>query len=160
MRWIAKDSSIFFREKDYVDTILIPLIPITFKEDGSEAANASEFIELVSQFIENQFKGRILLLPPFTYFRSTEEELIGLNQYWVKHIESGYFKHIIFISSDPIWQKIISNRYEVIWLPSIPLEHMNETNKMKVISNQAEQVINIIIHYWQEKERENSLQKK
>lgn len=160
MKWNARDATVFFNEKEYIDTVCIPLIPIAFEGDGKTAANESEFIDLVTRAIEKQFKGRILLLPPFIYFRSSEEELSRLFDYWENYIENGYFKHIIFITSNPFWQKVINGNYKVIWLPSIPLEHLDESTKLRVINNQAEQVIDHIIHHWQEVERHNNLQKK
>ena len=61
--------------KEYVDTAVIPLIPVSFgDENETSAASMSEFITLLSTLLERQFTGRILLLPPFTYLTEDDYE--------------------------------------------------------------------------------------
>jgi hypothetical protein len=39
---------------------------------------------------------------------------------------------------------------DVIWLPSIPLEHMNEPQKLSVIDSQVKQLLVLFTQKWHE----------
>ena len=41
------------------------------------SASSSEFLMHLTSFIETQFKGRIMLTPPFSYTQSTDLEAIA-----------------------------------------------------------------------------------
>lgn len=151
MRWTAKDAKIIFEEKDYIDTALIPILPISFNKNGKDSANDSEFIELVTIQIEKQFKGRVFLMPPLTYFLTeTDDEKLAIYHYWEQHIESGNFKHVFFITCDHSWQTMVHEKYECIWLPSVPIEHLEVTYKNSIIENQVKQILNFFVNKWQE----------
>ncbi|TXK89775.1 DUF2487 family protein, partial [Parageobacillus sp. SY1] len=44
MKWTAADVEIYVKEKDYIDTALIPLIPITIADGAKAAASGGEFV--------------------------------------------------------------------------------------------------------------------
>lgn len=63
MNWNGRDTESFQQQKEYVDTALVPLIPISFESDMKETASQYEFMQLLTTLLEKQFKGRILLIP-------------------------------------------------------------------------------------------------
>ena len=68
MHWNGKDSAVFQAQKEYIDTAVIPLIVIDGSEHGFPfAASAADFTLSLANIIENQFKGRIVLFPSFSY---------------------------------------------------------------------------------------------
>lgn len=155
MRWTAKDISMYFQSKEYIDTALIPIIPIAFDETGKEAANGSEFIQLIALEIERQFKGRILLLPAFVHFlNEAESEKQKLLKRWFLELSKENFHYQFFISSDlslkPVIEKLGG---ELIWLPSIPMEHLDESNKSMIIDQQAKQLLSFFVEKWQRVEK-------
>lgn len=67
MKWTAKDLDMYMQSKEYVDTVLIPLVPLSFKGQMKQSGSMNEFLTILSLEIEKQMKGRILLLPTFHY---------------------------------------------------------------------------------------------
>lgn len=51
------------KRKNYIDTALISLIPITIADGAKAAASGGEFVQLVVHEAERQLKGRVF------YFR-------------------------------------------------------------------------------------------
>ena len=119
-----------------------------------QSATASEFITLLTGHLERQFTGRLLLLPPFTYLKSQNgENTINDLKDWEASLEKGEFSHIFYITSEIDWRK----REEeltgtVIWLPSIPLEHMSDSQKLAVVDSQVKQLLDLFTEKWHENE--------
>ena len=38
----------------------------------------------------------------------------------------------------------------LIWLPSLPLEHLNDSQKISMIESQVKQLLNLFTRKWQE----------
>ncbi|MFK2824204.1 YpiF family protein [Bacillus sp. B190/17] len=152
MNWNGKDTESFQQQKEYIDTVLMPLSPVSFEKDMKETASQYEFIQLLTTLLEKQFKGRLLLVPPFAYLKqqSEEEKLNALNR-WGEELDKAGFKHKFFFTSDSSW-KIAEEKINgsLIWVPSVPLEHMENSYKYSLIEEQAKQFVNIIVHKWQQ----------
>ena len=41
--------------------------------------------------------------------------------------------------------------FQCIWIPSIPLEHLEDTYKDSIIESQVKQILNIFIKTWKRK---------
>ncbi|MBY6272735.1 MAG: DUF2487 domain-containing protein [Caldibacillus debilis] len=154
MRWTAKDAALFAGERKYVDTLLIPFVPVTFGEGAKEAANSGEFVEILGHLLEKQFKGRVLLLPPYTYFAEfSGEKRRRLLDEWLHPVREADFRFVFFLSSDRSWKELLSDEDgEFLWVPSVPLEHLDEQNKRAIMENQAGQLLNIFVEKWQKAE--------
>ena len=67
----------------------------------------------LTTFIETQFKGRMMLMPPFAYTQSMD-----LTEQWLQHCHSDLsaasFKHVFFLTTDAAWTSIKIDG-EVIW---------------------------------------------
>jgi hypothetical protein len=149
MKWNAKDVNIYDKEKAYIDTAIIPLFPLSFDESMKQSASQAEFITLLTQQLEKQFKGRIFLFPPFTYL-SGEVDVINRLHTWTSILEKTEFKYVFYLSSDVFWKTVESELSDqLIWLPSIPLEHMEEKHVFSLIEGQVNQFLNIIVQKWQ-----------
>lgn len=72
MKWVSKDIETYFSAKEYVDTAVIPLISLSFGNEIKESASNAEFITLLTNYLEKQFTGRLLLFPPFTYIKNND----------------------------------------------------------------------------------------
>lgn len=137
--------------REYVDTVVLPLLPVSFGEDMKQVVGMGEFITLLAPQLEKQFKGRMLLLQGFNYLKSNEtDKLVADLHEWEEQFQSNGFKHIFFITSDSDW-KAVENQLKgsLIWLPSIPLESMDEKYKRTILENQVTQLLQLIIQNWQ-----------
>lgn len=158
LRWNAKESALYYESKEYVDTALVPLIPISLGEKSKSSGNANEFIQLITMNLETQFKGRILLLPSVAYFTDiTEEEKIKTLNLWIEHLKAENFNHLFFISTDQEWNERLNKESEhFIWIPSIPLEHLDDSNKRTIIQDQVQQILNVFVSAWQKAEMQKN----
>ncbi|PLR80475.1 DUF2487 domain-containing protein [Bacillus canaveralius] len=152
MKWSPQDIDMYLNAKEYVDTAVLPLLPVSFDEDMKQAAAMTEFITLLAVQIERQFKGRLILLPGFAYLKSSEESRLLANiKEWERELKAKGFPHIIYVTSDSAW-KSRENEMEgsLIWLPTLPLEHMDESNKITIIEDQVKQLLQLFIQKWRE----------
>jgi hypothetical protein len=151
MNWNERDVELYLKEKQYIDTAIVPLLPVTLGENIKQAASQGEFVNLLTLHLERQFRGRMLLLPSLSYLSETEEnKKIILLQEWEAKIKESGFSHIFYITSDSSWREMKDvNLSQLIWLPSIPMEHMDEQYKHSILEDQVKQLINIIVQKWQ-----------
>ena len=73
MKWIVKDVEQFEQAREYVDTGVIPLLSISAAKEMKMVVEQGEFIELLSTELEREYKGRVLLLPAFTYLVESQK---------------------------------------------------------------------------------------
>jgi hypothetical protein len=152
MKWVSKDIETYLTAKEYVDTAVIPVISVSFGNEMMQSASSAEFITLLTSYLERQFTGRLLLLPPFTYLKSDHPEyIIQQMKKWEENIEKNEFKHIFYITSESDW-KIYEKELtgSLIWLPSLPLEHLNDQQKISMIESQVKQLLSLFTQKWQE----------
>lgn len=151
MKWNVKDAETFIEAKEYVDTALVPLIPITFHEQMKQLTSASDFIGILSMEIEKKFKGRILLTPTFYYVNGNEQKVDEL-QNWVMELRHEKFKHIYFLTSDINWKKDEKELHgSLLWIPSISLEILDIEQARVLINQQIQQIIDIFTSDWEKK---------
>ncbi|HEX6922788.1 MAG TPA: YpiF family protein [Bacillales bacterium] len=151
MRWTTEDVDSYLREKEYVDTVVIPLIPITWHNEIKLNVEAGEFAALLTDELEEQLKGRIFHFPPFTYLKSEAvENRVARLKEWKQELLSGDMKHVFFITSDTDWKSLEGELNDsLIWIPSVPMQHMSEENKEEIINGQIKQLLQIVTVKWQ-----------
>lgn len=145
MKWKVKDIDQYLRAKEYVDTAIVPLVPLSFDSDLKQLASKGEFILTLANEMERQLKGRILLLPPYTYLKNHEEDSDKVLKKWKDTIKM-HFKHVIFLTTDEKWRGNGDEGW--IWVPPVPLEHMDQDLKRKIVQDQLEQILNILLQSW------------
>ena len=146
MYFNANDVTSFMAQKEFIDTAIVPLVSIDLtsekmKQSGAEA----DFLLSLTSFIEQQFKGRLILLPPFSYSASMKNE--ELPQQLESQLHNAGFKHVFFITCDHFWTNI-GDVVNIIWLPAIPLESMDKGVKNTILEDQLRQVIPIFSTKW------------
>jgi hypothetical protein len=70
------------------------------------------------------------------------EDIIQQLKKWEANIEKNEFKHIFYITSEIDWknsEKELTG--SLIWLPSLPLEHLNDSQKISMIESQVKQLL-------------------
>ncbi len=148
MNWNAKDLDTYLGQKEYIDTLLVPLLKIdTDVEQMKGSASSAEFLMHLSNFIETQFKGRMMALPPFTYTQSTSLQKMG--EVLAKDLAQTSFQHVFYLTTDREWTGV-DIKGEVIWIPSIPLESMDQKLRQTIIEDQLRQVLPTFTKKWTE----------
>lgn len=145
MNWTANDLDLYMQQQEYIDTALVPLIHIGSGGAMKQSASSAEFLMNLSAFIERQFKGRIVLFPPFSYTDGNDRERLASE--WASTISEMPFKHVFYLTTDPSWSRE-GTIEEAIWIPSIPLESMDKKLKQSVLEDQVRQIIPVLTAKW------------
>lgn len=152
MKWTTEDILSFIKEREYIDTAILPLIPVDFHDGMKESAAMNEFISIITAELERQFKGRVLLLPSFTYLKNDDIAVVTERLHrWLASLKESGMKHILMMTSDSNWKRKEKELMEeVVWLPLIPLENLDAAYKKQVITEQMKQIIPIMMDKWQQ----------
>jgi len=153
MKWNPNEVETYLKSKEYIDSAIVPLYSVSMVEGIKESAEKAEFVTLISEYLEKQFTGRLVLFPPFTYLKNdnTNKQLAELKN-WEENLQKAEFKHIFYITSDIEWRNATDRlNGSIIWLPSIPLVQMSDLQKMTMVENQAVQTLSLFTQKWQKK---------
>ncbi|WP_342525707.1 DUF2487 family protein [Chryseomicrobium sp. FSL W7-1435] len=144
MYFTGKDSAQFLQQTEYIDTALVPLLSIDLtKETLQNAASQSDYVLSLTNVLENQFKGRIVSFPSFSYVEGQPKEQL-FNE-WKSAFAASPFRHVIFLTGDAAWTQVDSS---ILWTPTIPLDSMDSKMKTKILDDQARQIIPRIAEIW------------
>ena len=146
MHFIGKEIDQYLSQQEYVDTAVVPLLPLDLSAAGMKlSAGASEYLHSLTTLLEKQFKGRILLLPPISYAKIANRQRIA--DELTKELEQTQFKHVFYLTTDSEWRTIDSLK-NVLWLPAIPIEDMDKSFKKSVMEDQLRQVLPLFMNEW------------
>ncbi|MBU9711808.1 YpiF family protein [Evansella tamaricis] len=151
MKWTTEQMDMYLKAKEYVDTAIIPLIPLDWEKDPKGKVSMGEFTSILTDQLETQFKGRVFQIAPFTYLsQEDEDDRLKRLVAWDHHLFDNGFKHILYVTSDSEWKKVERNLPDMlIWIPSLSLESMEDTYKKQIIDQQLKQLIPLIADKWQ-----------
>ncbi|MGE7808706.1 YpiF family protein [Lysinibacillus capsici] len=146
MYFNANDVTSFMAQKDFIDTAVVPLVSIDLSSEKMKQSGAEvDFVMSLTSFIEQQFKGRLLVMPPFSYMTTLKND--DLPQQLEAQLHNAGFKHVFFITCDHNWTKS-GEIVNMIWLPAIPLESMDASVKKSILEDQLRQVIPMLSTKW------------
>ncbi len=74
MRFRTEDTDTYLQSRDYVDTAIVPLVKVSLTADIKSTIQATEFTTILSEEMERQFRGRVMLFPPFSYHDTESAE--------------------------------------------------------------------------------------
>ncbi|ELK45325.1 DUF2487 family protein [Halobacillus sp. ACCC02827] len=152
MRWTKADTTQYLPEKQYIDTVLIPLIPFDPSSDGSmtEQAFRRELTQLFTNFIEKEYHGRIFLAPDYHYLSNTHEtEWERLNQ-WISHFNTQPFQHVFLFTFDSKWRKYEAKlNGKLLWIPGMKEGDIQSKETQSFVKEQARQINELIQYDWQ-----------
>lgn len=142
----VSDVEQFQAQKQFIDTAIVPLVQLDFSDLGiKQSSSATEYLMTLTAFVEQQFRGRLMLLPPFSYTNLTrDEELAKTIQ---NELQNAGFKSVIFMTCDVKWTEQ-KDSINIIWLPSIPLESMDKTVKQRILEDQIQQIMPTLTNLW------------
>ncbi len=152
MKWIKSDLEQYVGAKEYIDTLLVPLLPFEFSNDANLTKNAFQ-IEILSIFLqelEKEYTGRVVLSPHYYYLKSSkkEDEIKRLND-WMIDAKKQPFEHVFFVTFDSTWKKE-ENAMDgtLLWLPAAQSGDIQSKETATLIRDQVEQVSELIQSYW------------
>lgn len=146
MHFTGKDMDQYVQQKEYVDTAVVPLVQLDLSVNAlKSSASASDYLQSLTNLLEKQFKGRILLFPPLSYSKTADRSRIASEI--SKELGNTAFKHVFYVTTDPEW-RTIENAPNVIWLPAIPTENMDQSFKLSVMEDQLRQVLPVFLKEW------------
>jgi len=150
MKWTSHDVDMYNQAKEYIDTALVPLIPIAMGGDMEQSASMAEYTALLAGQLERQFTGRLVLLPAFTYMESeNQDEAAYRLSKWEESLAGEGFKHIFLLTTDENWR--LSEKGlggSLIWLPLLPLAGLEEQQKVILINGQIKQLMKLFTAKW------------
>ncbi|KGR79540.1 YpiF family protein [Ureibacillus manganicus] len=142
----VQDVSQFQSQKEFIDTVIIPLLSVNLKDDTiKQSSSSAHYLMSLTSFIEQQFKGRLMLMPPFSYIEQSKDSISPVKLQ--EEFRSAGFKHVVFITCDHSWTSL-KDEVDLIWLPSIPLESMDLSVKKTILEDQLKQVIPVLSSKW------------
>lgn len=146
MHFTGRDIDHYIQQQEYVDTAVVPLVQLDLSQNGlKQSASASDYLQSLTNLLEKQFKGRILLFPPVAYSKSGDRARLAgeLNS----ELANTGFKHVFYMTTDAEW-RTFEELNNVLWLPAIPTENMDQSFKLSVMEDQLRQVLPLFIKEW------------
>lgn len=151
MKWNVQDVELYHQVKEYVDTVLVPLVPISFDDQMKQLATKSFFLSNLSMEIEKKFKGRIFLTPTFYYVNGDQKKADSL-QNWVIELKQTNFNHIYFLSFDKSWEKEEENLTgSFLLIPPVSMDNLEMEQIHEMLKQQSCQLIDIFTNKWKNK---------
>ncbi len=139
------DAKDYLQSKDYIDTAVIPLINIQMGSQLKIAAERGEFTQLLADELERQLKGRVYLLPAYTYVDRNENTVQGLKD--LQEEVKSDFQHVVLLTADDHWSSEESLG-KMIVATSVPLEHLNDSIKRKILDERTAEILNVLLQLW------------
>ncbi|MFU0791626.1 DUF2487 family protein [Cerasibacillus sp. JNUCC 74] len=152
MKWEKSDVIQYIEAKEYIDSVLIPLVPYQMDNDANMEVNAfqSEWTNLLANELEKELTGRILLAPIYYYIKTADrsEELSRINA-WIEEVKQQPFKHVFILTLDPAWKKHeLAFAGTLIWLSGMKSGDLKSAEMHRFIRDQVEQLSELIQSYW------------
>ena len=150
MKWARQDLEMYIKAKEFVDTVVVPLIPISLGEDIIQVCEMGEFISILSTELEREYKGRMVVLPAFTYLKQEDSKsLVDRTNGWYQALLAEGVKYVILLTSDPDWKL---NEKEVqaslLWIPSISFNDVDKKYIEQMIKSQMKSIQAIVMNLW------------
>ena len=143
MRFDGLDAMKSLSERQYVDTLVVPLVELAFDEDMVRKAEGNEVIQAVALETERQLSGRTMLSPTISYVDAEAGRALA-EQVTVQATASG-FTHVLFISSD---LRFKGSELPIIFVPPLALKGMSGEQSQTMVQNFATQVITDLSSRW------------
>ncbi|MCF3941630.1 YpiF family protein [Oceanobacillus alkalisoli] len=152
MKWRKDDLEKYVQAKEYIDTILVPLVPFQLTNDADLGKNAfqQEVITIFANEIEQELSGRVLLIPSYLYLKDGDKaiEVERLNQ-WISETKNQPFKHSILLTFDSSWKKHEKELVgDLLWIPGVQTGDIHSKEMQEMIRDQVSQLSEIVRSYW------------
>ncbi|ENQ3077772.1 YpiF family protein [Bacillus multifaciens] len=152
MKWAVADVEQYEKTREYIDTGIIPLLSVSFEKGMKTAAVEGEFISTLTRELEREYKGRVFLLPSFTYVEGTHVSERQRLCDWTNYLKEKGLRHIALITSDFSWKEFEYELAEQLFcLPALPLDQLSDQAKREIIYAQIKNIMEILTEKWENK---------
>ncbi|MRG86392.1 DUF2487 family protein [Salinibacillus xinjiangensis] len=155
MKWKRQDMQQYLKSKEYIDTAIVPLLPFSMEgndEDLLSLTYQHEVMDVFTERLEKEYKGRIFRFPTYSYLATSkiEDEVERLNGYY-EQLKTQPFQFVFYLTFDAKWKKHEKNlEGQLLWLPILKDGDIHQEETKKVILDQNEQITDLIRAYWSE----------
>lgn len=150
MKWRTLDIGLYLKEKQYIDTVIIPLVPIDWGNDMKRTVTEGEFITTLAEEVEHQLRGRVLLSQAFTYLKNESiEDRLNRLQVWENDIKKGNVNFVYYVTSDVDWKQVEDSLDWLTWFAAIPLDQMDKKYQETIIKDHVDLMLHAITEKWQ-----------
>ena len=156
LRWIGEDIESYVNQKEYIDTIILPLYPISFTSSIETTVEMTEYISFITVLLEKQFKGRLLLLPGYSYLKNLEGEMpVEDLLKWEEEIMNSGSKHLFYLTCDSEWKKVENSlQGSLIWVPTTSIHKMDAKQRNTHLEDQIKQLSSVFTEKWHREKSE------
>lgn len=151
MKWTSKQVKQYEEAKEYVDTLIIPLVPFDFLgEDSSKTALQNEVMTIFVGEIEQNLTGRIFQFPHYFYLenKNLADEVTRINE-WIINNNNEFIKHVILLTFDSSWKKFEEDlEGDLLWVPAIYSGDLESKETREIMGDQINELIKLIQSYW------------
>jgi uncharacterized protein DUF2487 len=150
LKWIGEDIESYVNQKEYIDTIILPLYPITFTSNIETTVEMTEYISFITVLLEKQFKGRLLLLPGYSYLINSEGEMpVEDLLKWEEEIMNSGSKYLFYLTCDSEWKKVESSlQGSLICVPTSSIHKMDAKQRNTHLEDQIKQISYVFTEKW------------
>jgi len=151
VRWTEKDIKQYLPEKEYIDTLLIPMIPFDPASDQMMGKQAfqREINQIFTNLIEKEYRGRIFLAPEYYYISGAAETEVSRLNSWISQFRKQPFTHVFLLTFDAKWKKHEDELTgKLLWVPAIQSGNIQSTETQSFVKEQAGQISELIQAYW------------
>ncbi|WP_414046380.1 DUF2487 family protein [Macrococcus equi] len=134
-----QDLKLLQEQLEYIDTVIVPIVPVDYSKHLLDIADHYEMIQYVVMNVEQQFKGRLLVIPPVQIL----EQQDGIDLLEQQLLNYG-FKNILFVTP----QKFILEKENVHKINILPLETLDDQMKQEFVQDNTKALMRAIIHLW------------
>ncbi|MCP8968765.1 YpiF family protein [Ectobacillus ponti] len=152
MDWIVKDIQLYEQAREYVDTAVVPLIPVSLGADVQSIVQKGEYISVLTRELEHEYRGRLLRLPEFSYMTVHAEAEQQRLRDWTDHLLESGMRHVVYVTSDYSWKEADLPKGTLFWLPALPIEQLDSKAKREVIHSQIREMMTILTKKWEKTE--------
>lgn len=152
LRYKEKDLETYLTAKEYIDTVLIPLVSFDLTDDEAimNKAREAEVMQLFTTELEKELAGRTLLAPSFNYQLKAKKELeVERLKEWEQAFMAQPFSAIFHITFDTSWKKHEKNlEGHLLWIPAVNSGDMDMEDIQKLIREHVKETVSLIRSFW------------
>ncbi|ATD30305.1 hypothetical protein BHM04_03530 [Macrococcus sp. IME1552] len=124
---------------EYIDTAIIPVVPVDYSKHLMDIADHYEMIQYVTMGVEQQFKGRLLVVPPIQLIDD-----IKILDTIESQLQTFGFKNLVFV----VPQKFNLEKEIVHKINILPLETLDHEMKQEFVQENIKSLMKSIIILW------------
>lgn len=148
MKWTTSDLEQVLEHIQYIDTIIVPLCPVSLTKDKISLAEQREDLIILTSELERTYKGRVVISPEFTYLPNEITKFERLKEWHKEFLESG-MKHIFYITCDYEWKQSNTEVDEsLVWLPALNINSLDESTQRVIVEKQLSHLNALFYKKW------------